>query len=79
MENATNYLEKIKALDEEYEEVVNNAETNFMLVGDRCPYAYLVEILAIDSIQSTTIQSGETYLEIMENNLEVLEKVLDNK
>lgn len=140
MANATTYLEKIKALDEKYEEVISGAATNFMLVGDRFPYAYLVndygidyeaafsgctaeteasfetitslidtakekelnyvvitetgnavahtvangvdrdvEIVVIDSIQSTTLDSGVTYYEIMESNLTVLETVLNNK
>ena len=141
--NLRSYTEKLDALDEEYTEMADSAETRTILFGDRFPFRYLcddyvidyyaafpgcsaetaasfetvatlskkldekgldtvfiiensddsiarsiisnsdrsgVSIETLNSIQSVTqkdIDSGATYLSIMDSNLETLKKVLD--
>ena len=41
--NAGAYTEKLKALDQEYEEAVSAGKTDTLLFGDRFPFRYLVE------------------------------------
>ncbi|MBR1623269.1 MAG: zinc ABC transporter substrate-binding protein, partial [Pseudobutyrivibrio sp.] len=41
--NATDYIAKLDALDEEYESAVNNATVNTILFGDRFPFRYMVD------------------------------------
>ena len=140
--NADSYIEKLDALDKQYQETVDNAPTKTLLFGDRFPFRYMTddykldyyaafvgcsaeteasfetitflsdkvdelklkaimqiessdgsiaktirdntktkdqEILTLDSIQNVTaerVKAGETYLSIMESNLEVLKKAL---
>lgn len=140
--NADSYIEKLEALDKQYQETVDNAPTKTLLFGDRFPFRYMTddykldyyaafvgcsaeteasfetitflsdkvdelklkaimqiessdgsiaktirdntktkdqEILTLDSIQNVTaerVKAGETYLSIMESNLEVLKKAL---
>lgn len=142
MENQEEYLKGLDAMDQGYEDAVENAEKKILLFGDRFPFRYLTddydleyyaafagcsaeteasfetitflsgkvdelslpavltldgsdgkiartiaenakkcraEVLMLDSMQSVSqadIEQGETYLSIMEKNLEVLEKAL---
>ncbi len=41
--NASDYIEKLNALDVRYEETVSNASVNTLLFGDRFPFRYLVD------------------------------------
>lgn len=41
--NASAYIEKLKALDEEYEAAVSSASVKTLLFGDRFPFRYLVD------------------------------------
>lgn len=140
--NATEYIEKLNAIDREYIDAVTDAKKNTIVFGDRFPFRYLVDdygikyfaafpgcsadseasfetvtflankidelelnavlttesdnfgiaktiadsakrnamILSMNSMQSITkedVDSGITYLSIMESNLETLEKALN--
>ncbi len=141
--NAASYLEKLAALDGEYQTVVDNAARKTVLFGDRFPFRYLVDdyglsyyaafagcsaeteasfetisflagkvdelglpcvltiegaqhkiaetivqntakknqsILTLDSMQSITstdVENGTTYLSVMESNLDVLKQALN--
>ena len=141
-DNAEAYVDKLQSLEEEYQEMVKQADKDTILVADRFPFRYLMEecglkyyaafsgcsaeteasfetitflmgkvdelhlgtvlviensdhslaetivantsdkdqkILVLNSLQSLTkkeIQSGVTYLSIMEENLHVLEEAL---
>ncbi|MFI3253912.1 MAG: metal ABC transporter substrate-binding protein, partial [Eubacteriales bacterium] len=135
--NLTAYTEKLSALDEEYQTMVDAASSNVIVVADRFPFVYLTEdygleyyaafsgcsaeteasagtivalterveefalsvvvttetgheiaqtivdnasgdqdILALDSLQSTSSNSGDTYLSVMASNLDVLRDIL---
>lgn len=41
--NAASYVEKLAALDTQYQEAVNNASQKTLLFGDRFPFRYLVD------------------------------------
>ena len=41
--NAASYVEKLAALDEQYQEAVNSASQKTLLFGDRFPFRYLVD------------------------------------
>ena len=41
--NVTSYVDSLKALDQQYEEAVNNASQKTLLFGDRFPFRYLVD------------------------------------
>lgn len=139
--NSGSYLEQIGALDEEFQDMVDQAKRDTILVADRFPFLYLVkdyglqyyaafsgcsaeteasfetitflmekaealqldsilviensdhrlaetvaanaqgqEILVLNSLQSISereIEQGVTYLQLMEENLEVLKKALN--
>lgn len=140
--NADAYIEKLNALDAQYQDAVDHAAVKTLLFGDRFPFRYLVDdykldyyaafvgcsaeseasfetitflsgkvdelglksimkietsdgaiaktirentktrdqtILTLDSLQSVTtdrVEEGETYLSIMESNLEILKQAL---
>lgn len=42
-ENASNYIEALKSLDNEYEEMLNMASTTTLLFADRFPFRYFVD------------------------------------
>ncbi|MDI9519281.1 MAG: metal ABC transporter substrate-binding protein [Bacillota bacterium] len=41
--NASNYIEKLNELDNEYQDVVSNSDKKVVLFGDRFPFRYLVD------------------------------------
>ncbi len=46
--NAADYIIKLNTLDTEYENVINSAKTNLIIVADRFPFRYLVDDYDID-------------------------------
>lgn len=46
-ENASAYIEKLDALDRQYEDCVNSADSKTILFGDRFPFRYLVDDYSI--------------------------------
>lgn len=46
--NANAYIEKINALDKEYESVINSAKRNILLFADRFPFRYLTESYSLE-------------------------------
>lgn len=59
-ENATNYIAKLAQLDGEYEEVVERATYDTILVADRFPFRYLVDDYEIDYYAAFVGCSAET-------------------
>lgn len=58
--NYTEYVGKLDALDEKFAEMVNVAKRNTILVGDRFPFAYLVEDYEINYYAAFPGCSAET-------------------
>ena len=46
--NANAYIEKINALDKEYEAVINSAERRVLLFADRFPFRYMTEAYSLE-------------------------------
>ncbi len=46
--NANAYIEKINALDKEYEAVINSAKRKVLLFADRFPFRYLIESYSLE-------------------------------
>ncbi len=59
-DNANTYVEKIHALDHEYEEAVKNSKNTPLLVADRFPFLYLVDDYDIDYYAAFVGCSAET-------------------
>ena len=58
--NASDYVEKLKNLDSEYESVVSASKRNFLLFADRFPFAYLTNDYGIDYHAAFTGCSSES-------------------
>lgn len=58
--NADAYIEKLNALDKEYEKAVSEAEVNTLLFGDRFPFRYLVDDYGISYYAAFVGCSTET-------------------
>ena len=58
--NAASYLEKLAALDGEYQTVVDNAARKTVLFGDRFPFRYLVEDYGLSYYAAFAGCSAET-------------------
>ncbi len=58
--NAAAYLEKLVALDGEYQTVVDNASRNTVLFGDRFPFRYLVDDYGLNYYAAFVGCSAET-------------------
>ena len=59
-ENAKSYIEKLSALDAEYEKTVSSATNKTVLFGDRFPFRYLVDDYGIDYFAAFVGCSAET-------------------
>lgn len=59
-ENAKSYIEKLSALDAEYEKTVSGATNKTVLFGDRFPFRYLVDDYGIDYFAAFVGCSAET-------------------
>ncbi len=59
-ENAKSYIEKLSALDAEYEKTVSGAANKTVLFGDRFPFRYLVDDYGIDYFAAFVGCSAET-------------------
>lgn len=59
-ENAKSYIEKLSALDAEYEKTVSSAKNKTVLFGDRFPFRYLVDDYGIDYFAAFVGCSAET-------------------
>lgn len=59
-ENCTEYVNKLKALDEKYTEAVENATVKTILFADRFPFRYLVEDYKLDYFAAFVGCSAET-------------------
>ena len=46
--NSTEYITKLKNLNEEYKDVVNDSKRKVLLFGDRFPFRYMVDDYGID-------------------------------
>ncbi len=53
-DNAAAYVKKLKTLDQEFQDIVNNTEKRYLVFADRFPLRYFVEqhLLAATAIQS---------------------------
>ena len=58
--NAASYLEKLAALDDEYQTVVDNAARKTVLFGDRFPFRYLVDDYGLSYYAAFAGCSAET-------------------
>ncbi len=58
--NARRYLEELKALDEEYRLLMEEARENMIIVGDRFPFRYLAETYGIQYRAAFAGCSGDT-------------------
>lgn len=58
--NTTNYIEKLNALDAQYQEAVNDASFHTLLFGDRFPFRYLVDDYGLDYYAAFVGCSAET-------------------
>ena len=58
--NASAYIEKLDALDKEYEEAVSSASNKTLLFGDRFPFRYLTEDYSLDYYAAFIGCSAET-------------------
>ena len=58
--NAASYLEKLAALDGEYQTVVDNAARKTVLFGDRFPFRYLVDDYGLSYYAAFAGCSAET-------------------
>ena len=58
--NAEDYLKRISALDEKYEDAVSNAKEKTLIFGDRFPFRYLVDDYGIDYYAAFAGCSAET-------------------
>lgn len=47
-QNAENYIKQLEALDDKYEDMVENSARKTILVGDRFPFRYLVDEYDVD-------------------------------
>jgi zinc transport system substrate-binding protein len=59
-ENTRNYIAKLDALDEEYEEVVKNSKVKTILFGDRFPFRYMADDYSLKYYAAFTGCSAET-------------------
>lgn len=59
-ENAKAYIQELHALDDTYADVVNSAERNTLLFGDRFPFRYMTEDYGIDYYAAFAGCSTET-------------------
>lgn len=59
-ENAKNYIAELSALDQEYEDMVQNAARTTVLFGDRFPFRYLVDDYGLDYYAAFVGCSAET-------------------
>ncbi|MBR0376327.1 MAG: zinc ABC transporter substrate-binding protein, partial [Firmicutes bacterium] len=59
-ENAGAYIEKLNALDAEYEAAVADADTTTLLFGDRFPFRYLVDDYGLSYYAAFVGCSAET-------------------
>lgn len=59
-ENALAYLEKLKQLDSQYEETVQNANVKTVVFGDRFPFRYLVDDYKLNYYAAFVGCSAET-------------------
>ena len=59
-ENAKAYNEKLKALDDEYQNAVNEASVKTVLFGDRFPFRYLTDDYGLDYFAAFAGCSAET-------------------
>ncbi len=58
--NTTEYIEKLKSLDEGYDATVRNAAFHTLLFGDRFPFRYLVDDYGLDYYAAFVGCSAET-------------------
>ena len=58
--NTKNYIEKLNALDQEYEAAVRDAAFHTLLFGDRFPFRYLVDDYGLDYYAAFVGCSAET-------------------
>ncbi len=58
--NTSNYIEKLNALDAQYQEAVNDASFHTLLFGDRFPFRYLVDDYGLDYYAAFVGCSAET-------------------
>lgn len=58
--NVSAYIEKLSALDEEYNKMVNGSNRKIVLFGDRFPFRYLVDDYGIDYYAAFVGCSAET-------------------
>lgn len=59
-ENTAAYLEKVKALDKEYQEVTEKAEVKTLLFADRFPFRYMVDDYGLNYYAAFVGCSAET-------------------
>ena len=59
-ENAAAYLEKLRLLDEDYRQMVRDAERKTLVFGDRFPFLYLVRTYGLEYYAAFPGCSGET-------------------
>lgn len=59
-DNANNYINELKKLDEKYRNIIKEADKNVLLFGDRFPFRYLVEDYNLDYYAAFKGCSAET-------------------
>lgn len=60
IKNTSDYVEKLNALDAEYQEAVSSSSYNTLLLGDRFPFRYLVDDYGLDYYAAFVGCSAET-------------------
>lgn len=58
--NSQNYIKKLEKLDQEFKQIVDNANRKTVVVGDRFPFRYLVKDYGIDYYSAFDICQSES-------------------